>query len=537
MSKTYRGRLITELLNLDRVDVAPEHQTGSAYVDYDYLNGTLIECFSEETGEIFQGDEGKEITEPLWDPLCTHLIRTCNGYIGKDYSWRMDVALWGSGSPKEVKADFYPLSRSGVARHRTGRFAGKRINIQESVNRKLKEEIANFVIGPGYVLIKKKMVGEHGESRDVDVPSWDQGKQGNLFGKGFDPGSGANVDREYMKRSAAKARTKTSKSPSGEVYEVAPGAAGTITEQKIRSACKKAGGEFRKLSIPLRTQMSTMLRGWMKEMLGVEDDLSQDFNDYGISAECKVKLLIAGEVEGANRPEISKFIQEEFVKVFKEDKDAFHRLAKRMNLLTEDEAEKLWGASKGPIKKGKAIATRVAIDSLFLHATKADARFKVNKALFKDLKDSKKKKGRSRNTIMRGKNPRVKKTNISPKRKTTKAGSNVRSVAKAHTGNSPVALRNLLNEVLPMEVAKRMNAPALRFRTGRFANSARVENVHVGPRGGTQIDYTYMRNPYETFEPGGKQGSTLRDPRRLIGGTLREIATGIIGSKFTVRRV
>ena len=95
----------------------------------------------------------------------------------------------------------------------------------------------------------------------------------------------------------------------------------------------------------------------------------------------------------------------------------------------------------------------------------------------------------------------------------------------------------MLDAVLPQEVASRMSAPALQFRTGRFANSARVENVLVGPRGGTQIEYSYMRNPYETFEPGGKQRSTNRDPRRIIGASIREIATGIIGNRFTLRRI
>ena len=82
-----------------------------------------------------------------------------------------------------------------------------------------------------------------------------------------------------------------------------------------------------------------------------------------------------------------------------------------------------------------------------------------------------------------------------------------------------------------------MQSPALNYRTGRFANSAEVTEVMMGPRGGLQsIDYTYQRNPYETFEPGGKQGSIQRDPRKLIGGTIRELAQGIIGRKMIPTR-
>lgn len=105
------------------------------------------------------------------------------------------------------------------------------------------------------------------------------------------------------------------------------------------------------------------------------------------------------------------------------------------------------------------------------------------------------------------------------------------------TMESPIALRNLLNEMLPQMVASKMTPPALQFRTGRFANSARVENVNIGPRGGIDVDYTYMKNPYETFEPGNRQGSTQRDPRKIIGASIRELAMGILGKQpTTIRR-
>jgi len=81
-----------------------------------------------------------------------------------------------------------------------------------------------------------------------------------------------------------------------------------------------------------------------------------------------------------------------------------------------------------------------------------------------------------------------------------------------------------------------MGSPALNNRTGRFRNSAQVTNALIGPRGGVQIDYTYQRNPYETFEPGGAMGSTQRDPRRLIGNTIREVAQEIMGKKFIKTR-
>ena len=101
---------------------------------------------------------------------------------------------------------------------------------------------------------------------------------------------------------------------------------------------------------------------------------------------------------------------------------------------------------------------------------------------------------------------------------------------------SPIALKNLINSVLPQAVAMKMQPPALRYRTGRFANSARVTQVLQGPRGGLQADYTYMRDPYETFEPGGKMGSVQRDPRKIIGQTIREIVAQGMQNKFIKTR-
>lgn len=107
---------------------------------------------------------------------------------------------------------------------------------------------------------------------------------------------------------------------------------------------------------------------------------------------------------------------------------------------------------------------------------------------------------------------------------------------KQQEQNNPIALKELINAALPQEILQRMHPPALQNRTGRFRNSAEVTNVAIGPRGGTQIDYTYMKNPYQTFEPGYAQGSTNRDPRRIIGQSVREIAQKLTGNRFITTR-
>lgn len=107
-----------------------------------------------------------------------------------------------------------------------------------------------------------------------------------------------------------------------------------------------------------------------------------------------------------------------------------------------------------------------------------------------------------------------------------------------HSGANPLALKELINAALPEEILERMNPPALRNRTGRFRRSAQVTNVLVGPRGGVEAEYTYMKDPYSTFEPGGAMGSTFRDPRKIIGESVREIAQKLTGNRFIkVRRI
>ena len=108
--------------------------------------------------------------------------------------------------------------------------------------------------------------------------------------------------------------------------------------------------------------------------------------------------------------------------------------------------------------------------------------------------------------------------------------------SKSRNGTSAVALKELINQALPEVMLLKMRPPALRNRTGRFRQSAEVTNVNIGPRGGTQIDYTYMRSPYETFEPGGDMGSRNRDPRKIIGESVREIAMRLTGNKFITTR-
>lgn len=104
------------------------------------------------------------------------------------------------------------------------------------------------------------------------------------------------------------------------------------------------------------------------------------------------------------------------------------------------------------------------------------------------------------------------------------------------SAQSDISLMALLNSKLPDTVAKNMGAPALVFRTGRFAGSARVTDIQRTAKGFPSIGYTYQRNPYQTFEPGYAQGSVVRDPRRVIDRSIREIAKELLTGRFFTRR-
>ena len=107
------------------------------------------------------------------------------------------------------------------------------------------------------------------------------------------------------------------------------------------------------------------------------------------------------------------------------------------------------------------------------------------------------------------------------------------------TQNKALEIQNRLNWALKQGGGRAIidnmgeaSAPmpkALVNRTGRFARSVEINNVRFNKiTKQISIRYNYMRNPYGTFEPGRAQGSESRDPHKLIGGTIRELAKNLM---------
>jgi len=111
---------------------------------------------------------------------------------------------------------------------------------------------------------------------------------------------------------------------------------------------------------------------------------------------------------------------------------------------------------------------------------------------------------------------------------------------RQQAGQGLLRLQFLINERLPPTVRKNMVFPALVNRTGRFAESTKVTDIILTPKGFPSIGYTYQKDPYQVFEmTAGKEpwATPDRDPRKIIDRSIREIAAEYLAGRFFTRRV
>ena len=90
-------------------------------------------------------------------------------------------------------------------------------------------------------------------------------------------------------------------------------------------------------------------------------------------------------------------------------------------------------------------------------------------------------------------------------------------------------LQNLLNNLLVTKIKENMGTGSrrdiLNLRSGRFAESVKVNNISSSRAGMISVFYSYMKNPYATFSQGGlQQYPRSRDPKLLISRSIRELA-------------
>lgn len=98
-------------------------------------------------------------------------------------------------------------------------------------------------------------------------------------------------------------------------------------------------------------------------------------------------------------------------------------------------------------------------------------------------------------------------------------------------------LQNLLNQRLHDQIRANMGTGSaknvLNYRSGRLAQSAKVERLSESRAGMIQAFYTYMKYPYATFSNDGLQQSPKsRDPKLLISKSIREIASTTVANRM-----
>jgi len=95
----------------------------------------------------------------------------------------------------------------------------------------------------------------------------------------------------------------------------------------------------------------------------------------------------------------------------------------------------------------------------------------------------------------------------------------------------------LINESLASQIKDNMGDPndppvLLRNQTGRFAESAKMLSLTRAKAGILAGTYTYKRNPYDVFLPGNRLGTSKRNPKIYVEGSIRELAMAIMKRKF-----
>ena len=247
----------------------------------------------------------------------------------------------------------------------------------------------------------------------------------------------------------------------------------------------------------------------------------QDHNFGGLNRD----LVI--EVEFGDAPHNKKMEAYDVGKIKDLLKDVERDLKKELKnqLIDKQELLKMKG-SDSFLEKAEQLAPALIIKKVTENIRSKNIKKKGN------IQENKRKSSKSTDIADKTKKPRSK------GRAGKRVGTAKLIAQKNTTQPSPMALANIINQYLPQTLRSMMVAPRLVYRTGRFANSAEVTGVYQGSRGGYSADYTYMKNPYQTFEPGFKMGSTYRDPRSIISGAIREIAIREMGIKFgQVRRM
>lgn len=117
--------------------------------------------------------------------------------------------------------------------------------------------------------------------------------------------------------------------------------------------------------------------------------------------------------------------------------------------------------------------------------------------------------------------------------KVAKSGSNIKPPPSPNLINLVVLINSQLQDVISANMGDGNSRNVLNYRTGRFAGSAKVEQLSMSREGTITAFYSFMKNPYATFSAGGRQAiPKSRDPKLLISKSIREIAQQVVTNRL-----
>jgi hypothetical protein len=283
-------------------------------------------------------------------------------------------------------------------------------------------------------------------------------------------------------------------------------------DQKFNDINKK----FADIGVTLHTK--DMFEYVMEEILKDVDITSVDeFDANNLNQD--FSKTIEGRIDPHNKfgSEKSDKSRAFITKFYKKELDKAIRAGKLKSLSPKEAAE--FKASESFNQSRKRLLALVVAGQM-----RNNSRMKVE-SKFKKTKHSQTKKVKAKTSTRKG---RVSTKTLVAKGASVAYGARV---TKSNIGLSTIMSQ--LNASLPRHLKRNMEPPALQYRgrgnprqgTGPFNTGVRVTSVtpHKKVRGGLNINYTYEKYPYQTFEPGFKQGSTLRDPRKLIEESVRDV--------------
>ena len=540
MSDTLRTKLINQLQAKNNPNTGGFFDNGKISVEKRVWNNVYFKALASAAAKsgmtIIGGPSKPQMTNADWALMQNHIVKFVQGKKNAYITW-----MWKSTKQTPtVLTLFYKRNNKALVRNPNPKGMQTYISNNRDIN-----AIAVRMVSDACVDFFKKSKFKKTAAKDLTLLT---AKKTGATAKGQIEEHGARGEDEFSDTYTIPGRGQFSKTGSqrkrGRQAQItkdlkdgnmtSSGARGTRVEQRIVKSLADNMQEEAKNPIYYGQFFKLAMAKW-RDMFNYDSSI---IYDEKTSKYLKRTLVMQSSMvpksDSFNPGEYDKAIAADW-RLFLKNNTYFRTEAQRLlpGSMTAKDIDDLFSDSPPVSKRLIAAANKQIVQGLFTQVTNPDMRLKVNKALLRF--GTKSGKSRTSQAKMKGSRSRTRaKPAKAPAGAVVAAGARqLKTEQKA--GANPMALRNLLNEMLPQVVARNMVAPALQYRTGRFANSVRVEGVTQGPRGGnTMIEASYRTDPYETFAPGGRKYTQQRDPERLIKRSIREIATSLVGARFGI---